>query len=218
MSNESGSELRDKGQGRTRGPAPPIVTALVIAGLAGAFVVLTVFLAEARGIQGTLLVRDPAASFNFPPFAGLVSHLGVAVMVGTAAICTFAAFVPEAASAGLLRTVALFSVLVATDDLFMLHERRGLFAGAVPDYVLFPAYLLVGVGIMVQLLGGARSASLAVLVLAGALLAGSMAMDMTFPQNKSTVLIEDTLKFMGYVVWALFWISTARRALHPDLA
>ncbi|MBD3624207.1 MAG: hypothetical protein HUJ24_02290 [Rhodobacteraceae bacterium] len=218
MDIDSDLRLRDTTQDKTFGAANPLLKALAVAGLAGAFVALSVFLAEARGIQGTLLMRDPAASFSFPPIAGMISHLGVAVMFGTAAVCAFAAFLPYVATPPLLRTVALFSAFVALDDLFMLHEDAGLLAGALPEYVVFAAYLLFGLGIMTQLLGGTQPGPLAVLFLAGALLAGSMGFDMILPQTKPIVLIEDTLKFMGYVVWALFWTGRARRALRPDPA
>lgn len=216
MDIDSDLRLRGSTQDKTHGPANPFLKALVVAGLAGAFVALSVFLAEARGIQGTLLVRDPAASFSFPPIAGMISHLGVAIMFGTAAVCAFAAFLPYVTTPPLLRSVALFSGFVALDDLFMLHEDAGLLAGALPEYVIFAAYLLFGLGIMVQLMGSRRPGPLAVLFLAGALLVGSMAFDMILPQTKPIVLIEDTLKFMGYAVWALFWTGRAGRALRAD--
>lgn len=216
MDIDSDLRLRYSTQDSTHRPAAPFLKALVVAGLAGLFVALSVFLAEAWGIQGTLLVRDPAASFDFPPIAGMISHLGVAVMFGTAAVCAFAAFLPQVATPPLLRTVALFSAFLALDDLFMLHEDAGLLAGALPEYVIYAAYLLFGIGVMAQLLASGRPGPLAVLFLAGALLAGSIGFDMILAQTKPIVLIEDTLKFMGYAVWALFWTGRARSALRPD--
>jgi hypothetical protein len=67
-------------------------------------------------------LRDPAAHFKFSPFAGVVSNFGVLATVSAAAICLFASF-PTKAEASLLRTIGYFGLLIAFDDLLMLHEE-----------------------------------------------------------------------------------------------
>ncbi|MHA3978458.1 hypothetical protein ACW9UR_12295 [Halovulum sp. GXIMD14794] len=188
---------------------------MFVATVSGAFVCLAALLAELNGYTATLLVRDPAASFDFPPFVGMISNIGISIMVATAAICTFASTFRGATLAPLLRIAGIFTCFVAVDDLFMLHERRGMIAGAVPDYIIFPLYIIFGLWLMGRIFHAGRTGHMPTLIFAGALLLGSMVTDMTLPQHRATVMIEDALKFMGYSVWALYWIGLARRALHP---
>lgn len=199
---------------RIRNIREPIIVVIV----SGVFVCVAALLAEINGYTATLLVRDPAASFDFPPFVGMISNIGISIMVATAAICIFASTFHDAALAPLLRIAGIFTAFVAIDDLFMLHERRGMIAGAVPDYVIFPLYVVFGLWLMGRIFHAGRTGHLPTLVLAGALLVGSMVTDMTLPQNRATVMIEDALKFMGFSVWALYWIGLARRALHPPVS
>lgn len=196
---------------QVRRALPPLFGAALVAGMATLTMGSLILFAEARGLSPSVLLYNPAYLFRYWPYAGLPLHLGVFAMVGTGAICCFAA-----CSAGreraLLFAVGAFSLLLAADDFFMLHQhfwpKRG-----VPPVAVYAVYAaLAGVGI-VTFRRNLRFSDSAAAWLSLLLLAGSIAVDRLGTDSLRVMVIEDTLKFAGFILWTSFWIFRAHRAV-----
>ena len=64
---------------------------IVMVLVTGLLLVVSVILVveAAGGTSIAVYFRDPAASFNFTPFAGMISHLGVFASAAAGVICCF---------------------------------------------------------------------------------------------------------------------------------
>ncbi|QFU10360.1 hypothetical protein PARPLA_03348 [Rhodobacteraceae bacterium THAF1] len=189
----------------------PIVTTPQIGAvlLAGAGVALSVcgVVVALNGVSIAVYFRDPAASFGFTPLAGMISHLGVFALAGSGVICIFASNF-SASARGLLRAAGTFSLLIAVDDFFMLHEdilpRLGV--SELVTYAIYGGFAgLIGVAFRTKLLGSAHFG----LHIAIAFLAASVVYDMVAEFSQTQAVIEDSLKFIGLVMWSAYWIKRA---------
>lgn len=185
-----------------------------IAGAAAGLMFL-VFIASAMlqdGSQVLVYLRDPAAHFKFSPFAGVISNLGVLATFGSAVVCLFAARHVRA-EAALLRAVGLFGLLLSFDDLLMLHEdtlpnRLGL-----PEYLAYLIYAGIALYIAVRFRDRLASAPLAGLFLALVFLGSSVMVDALTEFGNQQTVIEDGLKFVGLIVWSVYWIDRTSTSL-----
>lgn len=168
-------------------------------------------LALVSGFDVNLLVRDPAASYGFPPYAGFVSHVGVLIMTATAGVLAFAATLTPNDRL-IFGGVALLSAVVASDDLLMFHDRVAPDLLAIPEIAVLAAYGLLGA--LVTLLAFRRDGNRLppLLVAAGALLGASMGIDATI-EIRHSIFFEDSLKILGYSTWAAYWMAEAGQSV-----
>ncbi len=159
-----------------------------------------------------IYLRDPAAHFKFSPFAGLVSNLGVLATVSAAAICLFASFHTKA-DAPLLRAIGFFGLMIAFDDLLMLHEDTLPNRLGVSEYFAYAVYGLSALIIAVRFRLQLAKAPLAGLFVAVVLLGLSVSLDAVTEFSNRQTVIEDGLKFVGLIVWSVYWIDRASTAM-----
>jgi len=167
-------------------------------------------------INPRLLFVDPIAAAETAGYCcavyfGLYSHLGVLCWFAAGAVCLFAALCARLAGSGwrdlaLLVAGGVLSVVLALDDLLLLHEfvlpGRG-----VPQEAVLAAYALA-------LAGYAWGQRRALLSPAGALLALaygcfglSVGLDIVLHAlGRSEATWEDGLKFVGIVSWSAFHV------------
>lgn len=153
--------------------------------------------------------RDPAAVYDFSPLAGFVSHLGVFLLVVSGVIGIFASLHARR-DRRLLLFVGSFSILLATDDFFMLHEEVFPRALGVAESYTYAVYALIGVLILAlnaRTLLGLRHIGLYASL---ALLTMSIVFD--FIEGSSNTA-EDSFKFLGFLMWCCYWSVRAHRAL-----
>jgi hypothetical protein len=185
--------------------------ALIATGLFAALL----WIGTRAGHTPDVILRDPAATFRFWPFAGILSHLGVFMMIATSAICLFASLFTRA-NARLLLAIGLFSGYFAMDDFFMLHEtffpRRG-----VPETVVLCALAAAAALIMIAFRDHflnrkaiAIWASILVLIL-------SVGVDVFAQYSALHLVVEDGLKFVGIALWALHWTLVARASIREEI-
>ncbi len=205
--------LRDPDTARSILPPKMI---LAIAGLTVAAVLSAVGVFQATGRDWWVLLRDPAAAFDFAPTSGLFSHLGVLAMAGMGAICVFVGMMLTRGAGD--RTVLLyagtFALWLALDDLFMLHEGILPRVVGIPEHATLGLYLVLVLGLMWRI--GARVFSRAFLgfwVAAGFLVV-MLATDVVYEVATSpSFLLEEIAKLCGFVLWAAFWVAFAANAL-----
>ncbi len=185
-----------------------------IAGTA-AIMIFSIFIAVAMSQDRTAVLvylRDPAAHFKFSPFAGVISNFGVLATFGSAAVCLFAS-VHVKTEASLLRAIGLLGLLLALDDLLMLHEdtlpnRLGL-----PEYLAYILYGIAAAYIAVRYRVTLSQAPVAGLFLALVFLGASVVADAVIEFGNKQTVIEDGLKFVGLIVWSVYWIDRSSNSL-----
>ena len=164
-----------------------------------------------------LLVRDPLAAANAPPYYGFASNAGIVVWCATAAVCLFAAAIRWQSGADDNRRVwflayagGLTTVLML-DDFFMLHEAIFPYYLFIPEPFVFGAY---GLGMLAYLVLFRRtilSLEPLLLALCFGFLALSMIGDLLWeqPDDVWTSLFEDGSKFIGICLWSAFHLRAS---------
>lgn len=166
------------------------------------------------------LVNDPAALYDFPVYAGVFSHLGVGLWVASATVGLFARAVLRPAAPRAARfflAAGLLSALLATDDLFLLHERVAPAVLGVGEAVVFALEGAAALAVIGVHAGFVFAAQRRLLALAGAAFAAAIGADLWDPSGLD-VLVEDTLKILGIGAWLTFLAVRAAGALRPAAA
>lgn len=197
----------------------------VLAFALGCPLVVLIVVALQPWVPPSDLLRDPMAivmerSDCCGLHLGLASHLGVAAWTASAAIAGFGALClarTGRAVARFLVLAAALSLVLAADDLLMLHElvlpRLG-----VPELVVYALYGLAGLlhlGVAIRL---ARPSELVLLLLALAGLGGSVTMDTLGELVGVHVPIgfEDGAKLIGASLWLAFHADFAARGIRSN--
>ena len=158
------------------------------------------------------LVIDPNAFHSLPWYSGLVSNLGV-LGWGSAAMASGAAYwvcslggrkrAQNAFGGG-----ALLSTLLLLDDLFQLHIVVPKFIG-MPKASFYAMYAVLTLGWLVTNWMELRRTRWQLLAASSIVLGGSIVADQVLSQSPSQLVIEDSLKFLGIVAWAQYFIFSA---------
>jgi hypothetical protein len=209
MSTRSGTAL-------LASPLRPLQTTILILSMATVLCFAYVIIGW-RGSSISMYLRDPAAVFEFTPLAGMISHFGVFSMIGCGSILLFASH--RAGKDGpLLFWIGIFSLMIALDDFFMIHEDIAPRTLGIDESYVISLYglfaLAVFIGFRNALIGSAHSGLYAALALLGA----SVLVDAVFAFSEGQVVFEDSLKFVGLIVWSAYWVRRAQLATEAQKA
>jgi len=180
----------------------------------GAFalaIVISLF-AGAYGVKLAHLVRDPAAVYKYPSYVGFFSHIGIILMVSTAALTGFAAWVAhnlERGQVALLAAASLLSAGLVIDDIFMLHEQ----ASRLGEVAIYAFYGLVGLGIWYKLRELPEGYDLRGFGVAIFFLGLSVFVDVFKIYGPFSHWLEDFSKLSGFAAWLTFWAGFAFHGL-----
>jgi hypothetical protein len=167
-------------------------------------------------VPAAALLRDPLAVANTSatccsPYFGAVSHLGVLLWTGTAAVCLVAgaSFLAagRAAAAWLPLAAGLLTAVLAVDDLFMVHERVLPFFG-MPERLTLLLYVVAAAAYLVAFHRQIFAARFVVMAIALAAFGVSFVGDLllALPEAAEEV-IEDGAKFIGICAWSAFHLE-----------
>lgn len=181
-----------------------------LAPLAGAWLaataVLTVLAVQHR-IPYDELFLDPSTFGDVPWYAGLVSELGVVGWIAAATVAAAGARVAgldgRKAARRYLGGAALFTTLLALDDLFQFHVVVT-DALSQPKVAFYALYLVLGLWWLADNWAEARRTRWPLLAAAVLALGTSVAVDMGVAPSPGELLAEDSAKFLGIVAWALY--------------
>lgn len=171
------------------------------------------------GIRIDQLTAEPMSIANQPPYYGFLSTLGI--LAWAAAIGMFlmgACLLYDGLTrreSAFLTTSAALTAYLCVDDAFSLHETL-LPAFGIPEFVTYAA-----IGAAVLVYGFAfrdviRSSAWLFLVLAVALLAGSVAVDVGWELldrregGMAAMFFEDAFKFTGICAWVSYSALSTR--------
>jgi hypothetical protein len=195
-----------------------ILPCLLLASLpALLFFSLSLYIMLAQGFEVMEVLRDPAQQSGASSFLGFLSNIGIWMWVSAAAICFFTVLTRSGyrfrRHRELMILLGVFSVVLAVDDFFMLHDRY------INQWLCYAAYVVVAVAlflrhseVIVQIDGFA-------FLLALALLGASITTD-TFQsflplEYATTQIFEEGFKFTGAVTWLYFSGQAARSGEVP---
>lgn len=172
-----------------------------------------------------VLLGDPASIYGYNQFTGLITFIGAIILsagVGAvilALLMVAPLFKRDGKSGKALIAVsilALISLFLVLDDLFLLHER--VFTGLlhVGERRIFLIYVVLFTAVMYTFRKELLSGPIILFVLAGLLFAGSLGVDFLsdkLPMSDTladfVMLLEETCKLGGYLFWTafIFWRS-----------
>jgi hypothetical protein len=190
--------------------------------ITAAILVVLYLATRVAGISFTDLSRDAAATLDGPWYTGALSNTAVAVLLVGAGIAIFAAgLLPSLESKsrkGLLVGLALVVMVVAADDLFMLHEAVFplIGIGSVMSFALYGVALIAVLWIWRRVI--VESTDWIFLALAALAMGFSVAIDVVLEERLFTLpvsgeLIEDPAKILGMVFMSYYLVATSRQAL-----
>jgi hypothetical protein len=190
--------------------------------ITGAILVVLYLATRVAGISFTDLSRDAAATLDGPWYTGALSNSAVAVLLVGAGIAIFAAGLLPALESksrkGLLVGLALVVIVVAADDLFMLHEAVFPLIGisSVMSFAVYGVALIAVLWIWRRVI--VESTDWVFLALAALAMGLSVAIDVVLEERLFTLpvsgeLIEDPAKILGMVFMSYYLIATSRQAL-----
>lgn len=163
------------------------------------------------------LLADPAAVYKLPIFTGIVSQLGIYLLLITAAVCGFAGQFQVEYRKRLI-AVAILSFVLAFDDQYLIHERVAPRQLGVSEQMLMLYYGLFALGILYQFGRKVFEPPQWPLLLAGGMLFVSIVVDnLGLGSGGLVLVIEDFAKLSGYALWSAFWIVFGSREIRKAM-
>lgn len=191
------------------------------------FLLVGVLSRVTTNVSLAFLLRDITATAKLPFFAGFVSQLGVVLWSASLAICLFALVMLHRQQGGLsaskrfLMHGTVLTAVLALDDIFLLHEEVAPNYLHLDELVIFGVYVIVGVGFLLLNWREILASEYALLILALALFATSIALD-AIPKEvlppryfweQLELFLEDASKFAGIATWLLYFARYAIRRI-----
>lgn len=183
------------------------------------FSVILIF--AASGIKMTKLSQDPLAQLGQPFYIGMISNFGILFWMVSASVTLFVSFhlksgVAHPQGVGFLRWVAVLSLLLMSDDLFMLHEQ------VFPEYLNLPEKLVYAVYFIYVAIFFLKywrlilnQENYKLLVLAFFFFGMSVIIDLDmFPGG---IDIEDSFKILGITTYTYFFVTLSSEWLKESL-
>lgn len=183
--------------------------ALLAAALTTALLAGGVFVLAVTDRPLSVLVRDANAIAHQPNYFGALEHAGIILMCGAGWIALYTATFCRGQTARFLFLGGLLSLLLATDDLYMLHESSYRFD--VPEQFIFALYAALLLLLVAGNLRRFLQSPFVLLGIAMALFAIAIMIDAThytpFGLPWGT---EDCIELAGICFWAVYFVKCSR--------
>ena len=188
-----------------------VIPALLLAFLSTALLLaIAILIKNATGEAFSYMTREPAYIAGLPPFAGLLSNVGILIWTAAAVVCFLAATVIDDQRAFLLSSGSL-TLMLLLDDMFMFHDV--LF----PDYLgvsqnfVYAVYIVVTLAYLATYRRRLLDSEYPVFGAALACFALSVLTDVLGTTGFGyRALVEDGFKLLGIVLWTIyFWRHSA---------
>jgi len=170
------------------------------------FYVISLTVMQLSGFTLVEILRDPAQQTKQSSFLGFVSNIGTWLWLAAATICffrvsTFGKPSPDGRKS-MIRMAGWFSLVLAVDDFFLIHDRYITEGILIPLYAGFLFYMLKRqLDNIIKIDGFA-------FIMAGGLLAGSVVVDAVqeiLPISYGlSQAFEEGFKFVGAAAWLYF--------------
>jgi hypothetical protein len=179
---------------------------------------LVVLLVLATDYPFSYFSRDPAVEVGASPLIGVLSNTGVLLSWGAAAVAMFAGLV-VAWARGLRRALPLLlagagTAYLALDDLLLFHDDLYPSRLGIDQDVVQALYGAVALGFLWWFRDFFRVHEWPLLALAGALLAGSVLVDVVnVVGSRPERILEESMKLFGLALLAAYLVRLSVRVL-----
>lgn len=181
-----------------------------------AAITITVLLHLDTGISLMDLTRDPAATFNYHPFVGFLSSVGLGFWLASAAISLFSwhyLYRLQQHGSHFLLVMGGLSLFLWMDDTFLLHEFIFPLALHIPQEIVYLGYMFCMLFILLLYSRVILNTSYFIFAFALLLLGLSVAFDIVLPMTEKVTFYEDILKFVGLLFWFGYLLDVCHSAL-----
>jgi hypothetical protein len=182
------------------------------AGVAASLLAAGAYVLAVTGQPLSVLVRDANAIAQQPNYFGALEHAEILLMCGAGWIALYTSLFCRGQTARFLFLGGLLSLLLATDDLYMLHESSHRFH--VPEQFVFALYAVLLLLLVATNLRQFLKSSFFLLGAALALFAIAIVIDAThytpfgLPWGS-----EDCFELTGICFWAAYFVKCSRDGL-----
>lgn len=193
---------------------PFLTITIVSAVLLGA----VVFLHFWKNIPVGKLTGDPIAlAAGLPVYSGFLSQIGILLWSAAASICFFCGKIlhPNRVDKGLNRFLivsGVFTLWLALDDMFMLHETVLPHIG-IPQNVVLGGYVVFTLAYLFAFRRTILETNFLPLVFSLCFFAVSVTLDVFKPFKFSITFFEEGAKLVGLVGWAVYFIGVGEYAM-----
>jgi len=160
------------------------------------------------------LAKDPAEVMNFPAYIGLLSNWSAILWTVAAAICLFSAVLlkQQKAPNATFRFIAVsggFSLLLAIDDLYLLHDRLFPKLFHIPEAFFYLLYVFAFLAYLIYFIPQILKYDYLLFFAALLFFLMSRRIFFTIPFFDQFMTTGDMLKYFGIVFWLAFFYRTA---------
>lgn len=191
----------------------------ITAVLTGSLVLAIGMLARSGGIGVREITQDAAWTAGVPFYYGALGSVGVLCWWTGGVISLFAsALLGRGRDAAFLRCSGLFTLLLAADDEFQLHEIVLPTYTGISETVVYGVYAALGLAYAAVFLPTILRTDFPFLFAGGACLAFSILFDVLLKDAPGQHLIEDGAKLVGIALWTVYFVRTSFAAVQGRLA
>jgi len=191
---------------------PALPWALLAVLIASALLGMGAYVLSVTGQPLSVLVRDANAIAGQPNYFGALEYAGILLMSGAGWIAVFSAFLCRGQAARFLLLGGLLSLLLAADDLYMIHESAWRFG--MTEQVVFGFYGLLLVLLVFTSLGHFLKTPFVLLAMAMLLFAMSIVLDAGGHAPFALLAgAEDCLELSGICFWSVYFVKCSRDSL-----
>ena len=164
------------------------------------------------------LTKDAADVASYPPYFGMLSSWSSMLWMATASICLFTAILlwkdtPNRATRRFLFFSGILTLMIAIDDLYLLHDRILPRTFHISEGVFYLIYLFIIIGYLVFFLKQIMQFDYIIFFISFFLLSFSRSFYKLIPFLREFGTANDILKYFGIVFWLAFFTRAAAKQL-----
>ncbi len=192
-----------------------LTTAFIILGL---FLFTVLIIALKFGVEPSDITRDYSGVYHHEPWVGLISYLGIFIWCAALAVCGFSWRILSRVERKKEYSVFFFwsgliTLILTLDDQFMLHEIVLPEYAGISEIFFYLFYLIIMTLYSFKFLTILLNQNVALIFLTYLFFAVSITFDLFFEGVPFDTYIEDSVKFTGITLWAIYFIKSAYEQL-----
>lgn len=188
---------------------------------AGMILLLLLFLKLKFDIDTEELTRDVNALAGLPPYAGMVSNLGVLFWCASATLCLFTGLIGKRKGLSIesfLFYSGILSAVLMLDDLFLLHEEIFPENLHIPEKLVFAIYGILAFTIFFLHRKIVFSTNYLILLTCTMFLGLSVFVDVFFNNFRGEDLVEDGAKIIGIMTWFGYYATLGYETIKQKIS
>ena len=197
-----------------------IITPVVLIAYLVTFLSLiaVIIISTSKNIALDTLTKDPTETMNAPFYIGAFSNIGIIIWSGAAVLCFFTAMQIKDVTAFredyfFLIASAFITLMLTTDDLFLIHEEVFPKYFHVPENAVILTYINIFIIYLILFRNKILSTEFILLALAFTFIGLAKMSDLIPLPLKKDTFLEDAIKLFGIVSWFIYFFRFCRQLL-----